>query len=105
MTVTTVEQLDGDLYFGPAAWRTDCSGRWIIENGQPLEQPLGKSGTFSADDPDAAIYRAYYAHPELRLPAGTWLITAHSLFDVGNSCTDAPVRLTAAVIGRVIDSP
>jgi hypothetical protein len=105
MTVTTVEQLDGDLYFGPAAWRTDCSGRWIIENGQPLEQPLGKSGTFSADDPDAAIYRAYYEHPELRLPAGTWLITAHSLFDVGNSCTDAPVRLIAAVVVRVIDSP
>ena len=42
----------------------------------PVAIQFQKSGGYSADDPNAAFYRTYFADPVLRLPAGHWKLTA-----------------------------
>ncbi|HSL34022.1 MAG TPA: hypothetical protein VK871_10270 [Candidatus Limnocylindrales bacterium] len=67
-------QLDGDLSVG-GAMTADCASH-EFERLVPVEIPFTKSGGFSADDPHADFYRAFYADPVLRLPAGRWRLTA-----------------------------
>ncbi len=53
-------------------------------------------------DRDAAFYDAYYHDPQLRLPAGTWRISAKSGFGIGGtdcgSGADANLRATIVVV-------
>ena len=53
----------------------------------PLTKPFAKSGEFSGDDPAAPSFRAFFADPILRLPAGTWHIYA-----LAASCSPAPLH-------------
>ena len=46
--------------------------------------PLVKSGGWSADDPNAAFYDAFFAAPDIRLPPGTWEVTGHASFSEGD---------------------
>lgn len=40
--------------------------------GVPTAIPLGKSGGWTGDDPNAAFYQAWYKDPALHLPTGHW---------------------------------
>jgi hypothetical protein len=59
---------------------------------------FGKSGSFSGDDPNAALYEAYFTDHLLRLPPGRWEIAAGAGGSVGDDCGDGePLSLTARV--------
>lgn len=70
---------------------SNCSP-YTFTRGVPQEVAFSKSGGFSADDPAASFYQAYYADPVLRLPASTWTITARAL-----SCPGDRIDLSATV--------
>ena len=53
----------------------DC-GQHEFPRLVPVAVPFRKTGGFSADDPNADFYRAFFADPVLRLPAGRWQVTA-----------------------------
>lgn len=61
------------------AWTADC-GIHPLDPATPINQPLSKSGGFSNDDPNAAFLREFLAGPDVRLPSGTWDITADADF-------------------------
>lgn len=44
--------------------------------------PFRKSGGYSADDPDYEFWKNYYSDPELKLPEGTYAITAFCDFSL-----------------------
>ena len=71
-----LRQLDGDLGMG-AAMTGDCAVHEFVRM-DPVAIPYTKSGGYSADDPNAGFYRAFFADQILRLPAGTWRITANA---------------------------
>ena len=75
---------------------SDCAPHLIPAAGS-LDVPFAKSGGWSADDPNAAFLRAYFADPELRLPPGTWRVEASTAASIGEGCTGAPLKLVAAV--------
>lgn len=90
-----VKQLDGRLHMEPASDLV-CA-RQVIERATALRAPFAKSGGFTAEDPDAALWRAYFADPALHLPAGHWQITASAEFYTGDGCSGQAHRLDASV--------
>lgn len=90
--------LEGDeprVSIGPA-FTSDC-GAHPIAPGDPLVFPFGKSGGYTPGDPADAFAEAYFAQPELRLPAGTWTIGAGTSFYTGADCGDELHSLTTEV--------
>ncbi|HUR17075.1 MAG TPA: hypothetical protein VMZ33_07300 [Candidatus Limnocylindrales bacterium] len=94
----SVRQLDGELSMGPA-WNEPCIPETLTRE-VPYEVDFEKSGGYGPDDPNRDFYMRYLADPELRLPSGVWLITAHSEFWAG-ACSGDYVSLTASVVVRV----
>jgi hypothetical protein len=89
----SLQQLDGPIAVD-AAGTSDCAP-WTLKRGDNLI-PFQKSGGYSADDPQADFFARYLNDPQLRLPAGTWRITAlASLARPG--CDGGGVNLSAAV--------
>lgn len=90
-------QLDGPIDPGGAS-TTDCVA-YELTPDEPMRAEAGKSGGFSADDPLAAFYEAYFADPLLRLPPGRWEISAWASFTAGGDDCGAgnSVALTAPV--------
>ena len=78
------------------AYTSDCKSYQMVPDA-PLEYPFSKSGGFSADDPLAPFYEAYFASPELRLPSGKWTISAEAGFFTGSDCGDVDHSIEAAV--------
>lgn len=76
-----------------AAWTADCAP-FRLDPGAPLTAGLAKSGGYSAEDPDAAFYRAFFADPLFRLLEGRWEIAAVATFAVGE-CGGRVVTLRA----------
>ena len=72
--VYSLAQVDGRLEMGGAVATVCISTE--LERGVPLQQPYVKSVGWSNDDPDAALYRAFAADPNLHLPRGRWRVTA-----------------------------
>jgi hypothetical protein len=88
----SLQQLDGPIAVD-AAGTSDCAP-WTLKRGDNLI-PFQKSGGYSADDPQADFFARYLNDPQLRLPAGTWRITAlASLARPG--CDGGGVNLSAA---------
>lgn len=81
-------------------WDLSCV-LYRLAAGRPILSPITKSGGFSADDPDAAFYRAFLADPLVRLPAGDWQITAVASFVHGRECSGRSYLLTATVLVHV----
>lgn len=90
-----LEQVGGPIRIGGAA-TMDCLPR-TLERGVPLVVPYQKSGAFSNDDPKAAWYRAFFADPLLRPPAGRWRLTASADFFTGPPCGDDRHTLEVSV--------
>jgi hypothetical protein len=94
-----IEQLDGPLAMGPG-WDEPCV-RHEIRAFEPISFPYVKSAGWSQDDPDADFLEEWVRDPELRLPAGTWLVTAYSEFAIGSECAAAQVELEASIVIHV----
>lgn len=94
-----IKQLDGPLTMG-LGWDEPCMPH-EMRAYEPYTVPLQKSASWSPDDPNAAFYRDWASDPVLRLPAGTWLVTAYSDFTVGTGCSGERVELTGSVVLEV----
>ena len=92
-------ELDGRRQMGPGA-TADCKV-YRLDAGRPLATGITQSGGFAGEDPDAAFYRAFFADPLVRLPAGRWEIQAFAFYAVG-ACGNpedtlrAPLTVTVA---------
>jgi len=96
-----LEQIDGDIKMD-AVQTTDCA-KHEYARGVPVAVPFQKSGGFPDDDPNAAFYRAFFADPVLRLPAGHWRISATASGYLVSCEMDAPtveIGLEAEILVR-----
>jgi hypothetical protein len=96
-----IAQVDGDIRMD-AVQTADCA-KHEYARGAPVLTPFRKSGGFPDDDPNAAFYRAFFADPVLRLPAGRWLVTATANGYLVPCEMDAPmvnIRLEAEILVR-----
>ncbi len=94
-------EVGGTRAIGPAM-TSDCVRR-VLQSGVPLSSGIVKSGGWGAQDPDADFYRGFFTDPIVRLPAGTWDITAYVDFVEGADCSGTPRALSSTV--RVDVSP
>ncbi len=78
-----VVQVDGPLAMHGGG-TSDCVS-YAVTKGTSVGYAFSKLGGWSYDDPYAPYYASYYHDPQLRLPAGTWLISAKGLFAIGGS--------------------
>ena len=70
------KQLDGNLEMGGHVSRLICSpSTTMVRRSSATFRPV-KSVAYSADDPNAAVYRQWASDPEVHLPAGRWQIVA-----------------------------
>ncbi len=88
-------EVGGTRAIGPAM-TSDCVRR-LLQSGVPLSSAIVRSGGWGAEDPDAAFYRGFFTDPIVRLPAGTWDITAYVDFVEGGDCSGTPRALSATV--------
>jgi hypothetical protein len=86
------------------AWTSDCRSTQL-NSDKPMTSGLSKSGGFSADDPDAAFFRAFLnGDPIVRLPPGDWTITANAHFVEEAGCTGKVHLMTASIPIHVLPS-
>jgi hypothetical protein len=96
-----LEEIDGDIVLG-GAMTSDCQQdefRRLV----PVPVPFQKSGGWSAEDPNAAFYRTFFADPVLRLPAGRWRVTANAggyLLPCEMNAPMVEIRLEAEILVR-----
>lgn len=80
-------------------WTADCAIH-TLDPANPISKPLGKSGAASAGDPATAWLHTFILAPDIRLPAGTWDVSALAIFTEGEACSggghsmETTVRLT-----------
>lgn len=91
----SLEELTGDLILG-AASTADCATH-TIGPSEPITTAFIKSGGYSPEDADAAFWEAFFADPDLHLPAGEWEVIAAATFDVDGDCTATPTYMTVAI--------
>lgn len=97
-----IESDDPAIRISPA-FTSDCAP-WKFTRDEVVVYPFEKSGGFGEDEPLASFYRAYFADPELRLPAGTWRIFAGGGFYEGADCGDAfPYHSLSASLTIVVE--
>lgn len=95
-----VEQLDGPVDAGPFM-TMDC----VREDWAPGEVrvvPFSKSGGYSADDPMAPFWIAYFNDADLLLPAGRYRVFAIVDYDLDDCSIDESI-LTAEVRFDVVE--
>jgi hypothetical protein len=63
----------------------DCAPHRISID-HPIVSPIVRSGGYSGDEPDAEFKRSLLEGSDLRLPPGTWEITAQAGFVDGANC-------------------
>ena len=89
---------------GPAS-TTDCRPH-VFRSGEPVRYPFKKSGSFSGDDPNAAVIHDYLQDPLLRLPPGTWRIRAEAFGLLGpGDCAGPELSLAAEIVVTVEPNP
>ena len=96
------DEVNGSRHVLPVS-TSDCAP-YRIERGTPMTSSLAtshKSGGFTADDPNAAFYRAFLADPAVHLPVGDWRITAIAMFIEGRGCSGLSHTMRATVLVHV----
>lgn len=78
---------------------SDCAPHTIPAGGG-LRAGLRPAAAFSGDDPNADFYRAFSLASDVRLPAGTWEITAHARF-MSAGCNQPEHDLSAPIVVTV----
>jgi hypothetical protein len=66
-----------------AIWHSSCA-TYSIDRAQPLAVRFIKTGSYSADDPDADYWRQFFADPVFRLSVGRYRIHAETNFSIGD---------------------
>ena len=94
----SVERLENDVRVD-AGWTLDCAP-YELPSGELVLIAFSKSGGWDPQGPNVAFYEAYFAEPALRLPAGTWRITAHLHGGIGD-CGGDSVEVDTSVVVRV----
>ena len=94
-----LEQLDGPLDMPGGFNRLMCYSADLVR-GQPVDVAYGKSGAWTGEDPNAAFWQAFFADKQLRLPAGTWRVTA-TLATMTPDCRGPLDSVDASVTFRV----
>jgi hypothetical protein len=69
----------------------------VLEKGRVYHFEYQKSGSWSADDPDAAFWENFFSEPDLRLPAGEYTITLHGGFGLDERISDNPSGLVVSL--------
>jgi hypothetical protein len=92
--VTSLEQLDGP--FDPGGGSDLACRSTNLGRDEPLEESYAKSGGYSADDPMAAQYTAWFDDALTRPPAGTYRFRAVADFAVGE-CAPATHHLETSL--------
>jgi hypothetical protein len=77
-------------------WTADC-GPHALDPATPINADLAKSGAVSGSEPDAGWLRSFLADPQVRLPSGTWDVTAIAMFVDGAGCSGTPHTMKATV--------
>ena len=90
-----VDKEESPIAVAPA-FTTDCGVHEMVR-GAAVDYPFAKSGGYSPDEPLAPFYEAYFESEELRLPAGTWTISAAGSWYTGDDCGDELHSLSASV--------
>ena len=88
----------GTREMGPA-YDAACTAA-KLETAHPIVVEIRKSGGWADDQPDADFYRAFFADPLVRLPAGDWDISALAEFIDDRDCaagTQHSMRATIRV--------
>ena len=96
-----LEEVDGDIVIG-GIQTLDCAPH-DYAHLVPVATPYSKSGGFTEEDPNADFYKAYFADPVLRLPAGKWKVTASAGGYLAPCEMDAPtvgINLEATILVR-----
>jgi hypothetical protein len=95
------KELTGRRVMGPAS--DAACARYELAADAPIVAPIGKSGGWSDDEPDGAFYRDFFTSPDIRLPAGDWVVTASAEFLVGRDCSGPMRTLSAPIVLHVTD--
>jgi hypothetical protein len=79
-------------------WAADC-GPHPIGPAAPITAGLSKSGAVGGTEPDADFLRSFLETDPgiVRLPPGTWVVSAVTMFLDGEACSGASHDLTATV--------
>lgn len=77
-------------------WTADC-GPHALDPATPINEGLSKSGAFDHDLPEADFVRAFLTGPDVRLPAGTWDVTANATFMEDAGCSGGGHSMNAIV--------
>jgi hypothetical protein len=78
-------------------WSADC-GPHPLGPAAPITADLSKSGAVDGTGPDADFQRSFLADPGVvRLPAGTWDVSAVTKFLDGEACSGASHDMKATV--------
>lgn len=81
-------------------WTADCAPH-RLDPATPLNADVSKSGEIPNSGPDADFLRAFLTAPDVRLPAGTWDITAFAIFAESAGCGEGDHSMSATVRVKV----
>lgn len=81
----SLRQMDGPIVIDSIV-SADCSRQITLPLYKPVEIPFQKSGAVPTDASDQEYWRAWFTDPVLRLPAGTWEISASPRLSLSPSC-------------------
>ena len=88
-------EVGGDRHTQPI-WDAACA-QHPLSAGKPMTSDIVKSGAYQGDAPPGDFNRQFITDPLVRLPAGTWDITAVAMFDEGPTCSGPSHEMRATV--------
>ncbi len=94
-------QLDGDISLPAGAHVAMCTSEDDLSPGDLLATTFTRPGGLDPTNPDYAFYDQYMPDGQLRLPPGSYLITARVYFNLSQPGTGEQVSLQASVIFTV----
>jgi hypothetical protein len=80
--IFSLRQVDGPIVIDPIVLE-NCIEQVTLPLYEPLQIPFKKTGAVPSGATDPAYWRSWFADPVLRLPAGTWEISATPNFVAG----------------------
>jgi hypothetical protein len=83
-------------------WTANCAVH-ELDAGAPISMAVTKSGAASADDPETAWLHSFIMAPDVRLPPGTWDVTALAIFMEVEGCDGPGHSMEATVRVTVTD--
>ena len=97
--IFSLRQVDGPVVIDPIVL-TSCIEQVTLPAYEPMQIPFKKTGTVPSGATDPDYWRSWFGDPVLRLPAGTWEISATPNFGLGGcgSRTSPNLRPTITIV-------